>query len=108
MKRRWLIAGALALGTLSPAASGQTHFDASGTVIPAVAASASNPTSKLTLPASTTPYSAGQLIANSATASSVSAPSFAIPAPGSAIIPRLRLSTNDATSTAWGNASIQV
>jgi hypothetical protein len=107
MTRRWLLAGALALETLS-LASAQTHTDASGTVIPAVAASVSNPTSTLALPSTATAYSSGQLIANSATAASVSAPSFAIQSPGSAIIPRVRLSTNDATATAWGGASIQV
>lgn len=108
MTKHWLLAGAFALAPFSPATLAQTHVDASGTVIPAVAAAVSNPTSTLTLPSSTTAYAAGQLIANSATAASVAAPSFAIQSPGSAIIPRLRLTTNDATATAWGGASIQV
>ena len=68
-----------------------------------------NPTSTLTLTSTTTAYSAGQLIANNATAGSVTVPSFAIAnSAGGAIIPRLRLSTNDATSTAWGAQTIQV
>lgn len=66
-------------------------------------------TSTLTLPAATTAYTAGQLIANSATAGSVVVPSFAIAnTAGGAIIPRLRLSTNDATATGWGAQTIQV
>ncbi len=70
---------------------------------------ATNPTSTLTLPATTTAYSAGQLIANNATAASVTVPSFAIAnGGGGAIISRLRLSTNDVTSTAWGGHTIQV
>ncbi|MGA2492053.1 MAG: hypothetical protein ABSF67_03780 [Roseiarcus sp.] len=72
-------------------------------------AGAANPTSTLTLPSATTAYSPGTLIANSATAGSVADPSFSIPvAAGAASIPRLRLSTNDATSTAWGSATVQV
>jgi hypothetical protein len=69
----------------------------------------SNPTSTLTLPATTTAYTAGQLIANSATAGSVVVPSFGIAnSAGGAIIPRLRLTSNDATSTAWGGQTIVV
>lgn len=68
-----------------------------------------NPTSTLTMTAATTAYTAGQLIATSATAGSVVVPSFAIAnSAGGAIIPRLRLSTNDTVGTAWGAASIQV
>jgi hypothetical protein len=68
-----------------------------------------NPTTTLTLPSATTAYTAGNLIANSGTAGSVVVPSFAIGnSAGGAIIPRLRLSSNDATSTAWGSATIQV
>jgi hypothetical protein len=68
-----------------------------------------NPTSTLTLTSTTTAYTAGQLIANNATAGSITVPSFAIAnSAGGAMIPRLRLSTNDATSTAWGGKSIQV
>jgi len=49
------------------------------------------------------------LIASSATAGSVSAPKFNIATAGNgAFIPRVRLSTNDSTSTAWGGVSIQV
>lgn len=68
-----------------------------------------NPTSTLTMPAATTAYTAGQLIANNATAGSVVVPSFAIAnAAGAALIPRLRLATNDSTSTAWGAQTVQV
>jgi hypothetical protein len=68
-----------------------------------------NPSSTLTLPSTTTAYSAGQLIASSATAGSVTNPSFSIAnSAGAALIPRLRLSTNDTTSTAWGAQTIQV
>ena len=55
----------------------------------------------LTLPSTTTAYTAGELIANSATATSVVVPYFSV-APGEKIISGVRLSTNDATSTAWG------
>lgn len=65
--------------------------------------------STLTLPATTTAYSAGQLIANSATAGSVANPSFAIAnSGGGASIPRVRLMSNDNTSTAWHGVTVQV
>lgn len=68
-----------------------------------------NPTSTLTMTSATTAYTAGQLIASNATAGSVVVPSFAIAnSAGGAILPRLRLSVNDATGTAWGAAGIQV
>jgi hypothetical protein len=69
-----------------------------------------NPTSTLTLTSATTAYTAGQLIANNSTAGSVVVPSFAYSniIGSAAIIPRLRLSTNDTTSTAWGGQTIQV
>jgi len=70
---------------------------------------ATNPTSTLALPGTTTAYSANQIVANSATGGSVVVPSFAIAnTAGGARIPRLRLTTNDATSTGWGAASVQV
>lgn len=75
----------------------------------AISAAATNPTSTLTLPSTTTAYSSGELIANNATAASVSVPSFMIAnVGGGASIQRLRLSTNDTTSTAWGGKTIQV
>jgi hypothetical protein len=81
----------------------------SGTVTATSSGGITNPTSTLALPAATTAYTAGQLIANSATAGSVVVPSFAIAnTAGGALIPRVRLSTNDATSTAWGSQTIQV
>ena len=88
-------------------ARAQTHTDDAGTIIPAVGASISGPTSTLALPATTTAYAAGQLIASSATAGSVVVPSFSIKNSG-VLIPRLRLSINDATSTAWPGVSVQV
>lgn len=70
---------------------------------------ATNPTSVLTLPSTTSAYSIGQLIANSATAGSVVVPSFLISNnAGAAAISRLRLSTNNSTSTAWGGVTVQV
>lgn len=74
-----------------------------------VSGSSTNPTSTLTLTSSTTAYTAGQLIANNATAGSVVVPSFAIVnSAGGAIISRLRLSSNDTTSTAWAGFTIQI
>lgn len=71
--------------------------------------SVTGPTSTLTLTSTTTAYSAGQLIASSATAGSVVVPSFAIAtAAGGVAISRVRLTTNDTTSTAWGGATINV
>lgn len=68
-----------------------------------------NPTSTLTLTATTTAYSANQLIASSATAGSVVVPSFNIAnSGGGASIPRVRLTTNDATATAWGGVQVEV
>jgi hypothetical protein len=66
--------------------------------------------STLTLPSATaTAYSAGQLIANSPTAASVVVPFFTIPAGyKSALIARVRLDTNDPTSTAWPSVAINV
>lgn len=65
--------------------------------------------STLTLTSSTTAYTAGQLIANNATAGSIVVPFFTIPMGyKTAAITRIRLSTNDSTSTAWGAASITV
>ncbi len=76
---------------------------------PFVSGALTNPPSTLTMTSATTAYSAGQLIASSATAGSIVVPSFQIIYPGgSAMIPRVRLSTNDTTSTAWGGVSIQV
>ena len=81
----------------------------SGSVTATSSGATTNPPSTLTLPSTTTAYSANQLIANSATAGSVVVPFFTIAnAAGSATIPRLRLTTNDATSTAWGGVSINV
>jgi len=68
-----------------------------------------NPTSTLTLTSATTQYSAGQLIANNATAASVTVPSFNIPnTPSGAIIPRVRLFSDDTLSTAWAGQTIQI
>lgn len=68
-----------------------------------------NPTSTLTMTSATTAYTSGQLIATSATAGSVVVPSFAIAnSAGGAAIYRVRLDTNDTTSTAWGGQTINM
>jgi hypothetical protein len=75
----------------------------------ASSSSITNPTSTLILTSATTAYTAGQFIASSATAGSVVVPSFAIAnTAGGATIPRVRLSINDTTSTAWPAVSINV
>ena len=62
--------------------------------------SIATPSSSFTRPADVTAYSAGDLIASSTTAASVVVPVIAIPFAGnSAIIPRVRLSTN--VTTGW-------
>ena len=105
---RWLAAFAILLATCGEV-SAQTSGGAGGTVTSTSSGAGTNPTSTLTLPSTTTAYSAGQLIASSATAGSIVVPSFAIAnSGGSAQIPRLRLSTNDTTSTSWGGVQVQV
>ena len=90
-------------GTPIAVTAGNTSFGAATSPV------ATNPISTLTLTSATTAYAAGQLIANNATAGSLTVPSFAIAnSAGGALIPRLRLSTNDATSTAWGAQTISV
>jgi hypothetical protein len=65
--------------------------------------------SSFTLPSTTTAYSAGQLMANSATAGSVLVPSFTLQDLGlSTIISRGQLQINDSTSTAWGGQTITI
>lgn len=99
---------------LSPYAAGQVRpltQDTTGSECTTALSSSAitNPTSTLTMTSATTAYTAGQLIASNATAGSVVVPSFAIAnSAGGAILPRLRLSVNDATGTAWGAAGIQV
>lgn len=65
--------------------------------------------STITLTSRTTARSAGTLMANNATAASITNQLFKI-AKGyqGAFIPRLRLSINDATSTAWNGQTIQI
>ena len=106
MFKRPFIAAAILLGI------GSSAMAANYAINPVTAFSSgavSNPTSTLTMTSSTTAYSAGQLIASSATAGSIVVPYFSIiNGGGGALIPRLRLSTNDTTSTAWGGVFIQV
>ncbi len=76
-------------------------------------ASITNPTSTLTLPSTTTQYSANTLICTSGTVATcntaLQSEFFTIPnTAGGAIIPRLRLSTNDNTTTAWNGQTLQV
>lgn len=74
-----------------------------------VSGAVTGPTSTLTMTSATTAVAAGNLIATSATAGSVVVPSFSIAnSAGGAAIGRLRLYTNDATSTAWGGVKLQV
>jgi hypothetical protein len=78
-----------------------------------ISGSTTNPTSTLTLPATTTAYTAGQLACTSATAgtcnTALASTTFAIAnSAGGASISRLRLSTNDTTSTAWAGQTIQI
>ena len=63
--------------------------------------------STLNLTANSSAYTAGQLIANNATAGSVTSPSITFPAAGGAA-PRLRLWSDDTTATAWAGASVQI
>lgn len=71
-------------------------------------AAITNPTSTLTLPSTTTAYATNELVANSATAGSVVVPSFSIPnTAGGFYAPRLRLTTNDSTSTGWPGVQVQ-
>jgi hypothetical protein len=86
-----LVAGAV---LLSAPVSAQSSFRAT------------NPSSSLTLTADTLACSGGQPIANGSTSLSASNPFFVL-TPSGAAIGRLRLSTNDATSTAWGGQIIQ-
>lgn len=109
------LAATLTLAELCAAASAQQHFDQSGTLIGATASALSGPSSTLQLTSATTAYSSGQLIGSSATAGSVVVPSFSLLPTGDAartnttgLIPRLRLSINDSTSTAWGAVGIQI
>lgn len=79
----------------------QTTPGVTNGVVAPITGTATNPTSTLTRPANTTAYATTQLIGSSTTAGSVVVPSFAIAnAAGSAVIPRLRLSTN--ATTGWG------
>lgn len=96
-------------GTMAAAGSGGGGGGGTSTNSGAI----TNPTSTLALPVTTTAYTAGWLICSSATVATcnttLAATSFAIAnAAGGAIISRLRLSTNDATATAWGAQTIQV
>lgn len=93
------------LGTPFQAGANIGNSSFGATLSPAV----TGPTSALTMTSATTAVAAGSLIATSATAGSVVVPSFAIAnSAGGAAIGRLRLSTNDTTSTAWGGVKLQV
>lgn len=85
-------------------------FWITGSIGSTSSAAITNPSGcSISMTSATTAYGAGQLVANSATAGSVANSSFAIAnAAGGAFIPRVRVSTNDATSTAWGGVSMQV
>ena len=75
--------------------------------------SVANPTSTLTLPSATSQYTAGLLVCTSATVATcntaLQSEFFTIAnSAGGTIIPRLRLSTNDNTATAWNGQTLQV
>lgn len=77
--------------------------------ISGLAADYPSPTSQLQLTSATTAYSAGQLIASSATASSIVVPSFIVPpSQDGALFTTPELSTNDSTSTGWGGVTVQL
>ena len=71
---------------------------------------AANIPSTFQLPGTTTAYTAGQLMANSATGASVVVPSFVLTnqLSNEIIVPRLRLDIADATSTAWGGQTVTI
>ena len=100
--------------TLDGAAATKTFgvgLDPSGNCLTGISSSGSitNPTSTLTLPAATTLRLPGTLVASSATAGSIVVPSFTIPnTAGGFYAPRLRLATNDATSTGWPGVQVQI
>lgn len=99
---------AVALSSPLPAGT-----NALGSVLTPITGVATNPTATLALPSTTSAYTAGWLICSSATVatcnSAIAANPLAIAnTAGAVIIPRLRLSTNDATSTAWATQTITV
>lgn len=88
------------------------NFDRSGQPAPPVSSALLAPTSTLLLTSTTTAYSAGQLIASNSNGTLLTVPSFTIPQPpgqtAQAFVPRVRISINDATSTAWPTVGIQI
>jgi len=72
-----------------------------------------NPSATITLSSTTTAYATGQLLCSSATYTtcntSIGTQTFAIAnTAGGASIPRLRVYSNDTSSTAWANAQLQI
>ena len=97
-----ILAAILALGAPAYAIN---HFDSdSQSLIDTVGTSINNPPSTLTMTATTTAYGVNTYIAPA----NAVIPSFTLLAPGSALVPRLRLSVNDTTSTSWGGTTVQV
>jgi hypothetical protein len=85
----------------------------SGTVTAASNGAITAPSVTVSLSSSTTAYATGQLLCSSATYTtcntSMSGQTFAIAnSAGGASIPRLRVYSNDTSSTAWANAQVQV
>ena len=75
--------------------------------LPAAAQFAS--VSQLQLPSTTTAYTAGQLMATSATGTSAVVPSFTINASSSfGVIPRLRVRINDTLASSWNGQSLTI
>jgi hypothetical protein len=81
-----------------------------GIPAPAIALSSgsiTNPSSSFARPANTTPYGAGDLVANSATAGSIIVPSFSIlSTAGGVIVPRIRIFTN--APSGWNNVQLSI
>ena len=98
MIRKLLLSAALAACLGAPAQSAYFGGDA-----------VTNPPSTLALPASTTAYGSGTNIAASGSLNQTVQTSFSIAnANAGAHINRIRLSSNDATSTAWAGQTIQI
>ena len=89
---------------LGAPAYAMNHLDVDGSVADPATSVVNNPPSTLTMTQTTTAYGTNTYIAPV----SGSLPTFTLLAPGSALVPRVRLSVNDPTSTSWGGQTVQV
>lgn len=93
--------GTVNLGTLNGAATVANQASP-------FTASVTNPTSTLSLTSSTTAYAAGNLIANNATAGSITVPNFTLPnSAGGFVAGRILLTVND-SGGGWSGATVQL